>query len=67
MAILPTPENLPFTADLYRMSGKPAALVPGQYGVIYEPAPRYVPWTELMRKGTPISQQQFSVLLYNLN
>jgi len=67
MAIdLPAAERLPFTAEHYRLGSKPAALIPGRCGVVYEPAPRAMPWTELLRRGTPISGQQFNDLLYAL-
>jgi len=65
--IVPKADRLPFTADLYQLGGKPAALIPGRCGVIYDPAPRVVPWTELMRRGTPISREQFTILLSSLD
>ena len=65
MAIkIPTPDRLPRTADHYQLRGKPAALIPGRCGVVYEPAPRAVPWTELLREGKRISSRQFMVLLH---
>ncbi len=67
MAInLPAAERLPFTAEHYRLGSKPAALIPGRYGVVYDPAPRAMPWKELLRRGTPISNEQFTNLLYAL-
>ena len=59
----PPPNRLPRTADHYQWRGKPAALIPGRCGVVYEPTPRTVPWTELMRQGTPISAKQFHILI----
>jgi hypothetical protein len=64
---VPDPERLPFTADHYNFRGKPAALLPGRCGVVYEPAPRIMPWTELMAKGKPISADTFRELLYSLD
>jgi hypothetical protein len=61
---IPSPDRLPRTADHYQLKGKPAALIPGRCGVVYEPAPRVVPWTELLRNGKPISSRQFQALLY---
>ena len=47
MAIeLPAAERLPFTAEHYRLGSKPAALIPGRCGVVYEPSPRARPWKE---------------------
>jgi hypothetical protein len=63
---LPAAERLPFTAEHYRLGSKPAALVPGRYGVVYDPAPRAISWKELLRRGTPISNEQFTNLLYAL-
>lgn len=60
----PAADRLPFTADHYQLGSKPAALIPGRFGVIYEPLPQVVPWTELLRHGTPISARQFQALLY---
>jgi hypothetical protein len=60
---IPPPDRLPCTADHYQLKGKPAALIPGRCGVVYDPAPRMVPWTELLRDGKPISSRQFQVLL----
>ena len=62
---IPEPHRLPCTADHYRYAGKPAALIPGRCGVVYEPDPRIVPWTEMLRLGTPISKKQFDILLYS--
>ena len=59
----PPPNRLPCTADHYLWRGKPAALIPGRCDVVYEPAPRTVPWTELIRQGTPISAKQFHMLI----
>ena len=63
---LPHPEQLPLTADHYQWQGKPPALVPGRYGVVYDPMPRCVPWSELASKGKRISESQFKSLLYTL-
>lgn len=60
----PEADHLPLTANHYQWRGKPAAVVPGRFGVIYEPAPRDIPWSELIQQGTPISAQQFQALLY---
>ena len=60
---VPGPDRLPFTANYYQVGDKPAAVIPGHYGVVYHPEPRAIPWTELIRKGTPISQEQFRMLL----
>jgi len=57
------PERLPFTASHYQWKGKPAALLTGRCGVVYEPEPRTIPWTELQRQGKPISAEQFRMLL----
>lgn len=57
------PERLPYTASHYQWKGKPAALLAGRFGVVYEPAPRTMPWTELQRQGKPISAEQFRILL----
>jgi len=62
---IPEPDRLPFTADHYRFAGKPAALIPGRCGVVYDSVPRVIPWTEMLRLGTPISKQQFDILLYS--
>ena len=62
----PDAEHLPRTADHYQWRGKPAAVVPGRFGVIYEPAPRGMPWSDLIRQGTPISAEQFQALLQAL-
>jgi hypothetical protein len=51
------------TAERYELRGKPAVLIPGRCRVIYEPAPRQVPWTEVIRHGKRISEQQFRMLL----
>lgn len=56
-------ERLPYTAAHYLWKGKPAALLAGRCGVIYEPEPRAIPWTELQRQGKPISAEQFRMLL----
>ncbi len=63
---LPEAQRLPFTAEHYRLGSKPAALIPGYCGVVYDPEPRAMPWKELLRRGTPISGQQFTDLLYAL-
>lgn len=60
---IPPPHRLPRTADHYQWRGKPAALIPGRCGVVYEPTPRLLPWTELIRHGKPISSWQFRMLL----
>ncbi len=66
MAIeIPDPHRLPFTADHYQWRGKPAALIPGRCGVVYEPKPRMLPWSELISEGRRISEQQFKSLLYS--
>jgi hypothetical protein len=57
------PEQLPYTASHYQWKGKPAALIAGRCGVIYEPEPRTIPWTELQRQGKPISAEQFRILI----
>ena len=62
--VIPNPHRLPFTADHYQWRGKPAALIPGRCGVVYEPAPRVMPWSELIAKGKRISEQQFKLLLH---
>ena len=64
---LPAANQLPFTAECYRLGKKPAALIPGRCGVVYEPAPRALPWTELIRRGTPISHEQFTILMHCLD
>ena len=64
---LPSHDRLPRTAEHYQWRGKPAALIPGRCGVVYEPAPRLLPWTELLRQGKPISSRQFEVLLSELD
>jgi len=56
-------ERLPYTASHYQWKGKPAVLLAGRCGVIYEPEPRTIPWTELQRQGKPISAEQFRILL----
>jgi hypothetical protein len=61
--VIPPPDRLPCTADHYLWRGKPAALIPGRCGVIYDETPRLVPWTELLRNGKPISQSRFRMLL----
>ena len=61
---IPNPYRLPFTADHYQWRGKPAALIPGRCGVVYEPAPRLLPWSELVAEGRRISEHQFKSLLY---
>ena len=63
---VPAPDRLPFTADHYQLRGKPAALIPGRFGVVYDPAPRVMPWSELIRLGTPISEEQFHHLVVGL-
>ena len=63
---IPNPYRLPFTADHYQWRGKPAALIPGHCGVVYEPTPRLMPWSELVSGGKRISERQFKVLLYAL-
>ncbi|MGD9264256.1 MAG: hypothetical protein PVJ71_00610 [Lysobacterales bacterium] len=64
MAIkLPTPDRLPSTADHYKWRGKPAVVIPGHCGVVFEPSPRAMPWTELLVQGERISARQFEVLL----
>ena len=63
---IPPPHRLPCTADHYQWRGKPAALIPGRCGVVYDPVPRLVPWTELLRHGKPISLGQFRMLLLEL-
>jgi hypothetical protein len=60
---IPAPDRLPFTADHYQWRGKPAALIPGRCGVVYEPSPRIMPWSELVRSGKRISAHQFRILL----
>lgn len=59
----PAAERLPDTASHYQWKGKPAALLAGRCGIIYEPEPRTIPWTELQRQGKPISAEQFRMLL----
>jgi hypothetical protein len=61
---IPNPYRLPFTADHYQWRGKPAALIPGRCGFVYEPTPRTMPWSELIANGKRISEQQFMSLLY---
>ena len=61
---VPSPDRLPRTANLYTWQGKPAAVIPGRCGVIYDPAPQAVSWTELVRDGTPVSEHQFWTLLH---
>jgi hypothetical protein len=63
---IPDPDKLPLTADHYQYRGKPAAVIPGRCGVVYEPEPRAMPWTELVAGGKPISATQFRNLLYTL-
>lgn len=63
---IPNPYRLPFTADHYQWRGKPAALIPGRWGVVWEPEPRTMPWSELVAHGKRISERQFRVLLYAL-
>ena len=63
---LPDPYRLPITADHYQWQGKPAALVPGRYGVVYDPLPRGLPWSELVTNGKRISEMQFRNLLFDL-
>jgi hypothetical protein len=65
--VAPAADRLPFTAEHYRLGSKPAALIPGRCGVVYDPAPRTVPWTQLIRQGTPISREQFTILLFSLD
>ena len=60
---LPDPDRLPLTADHYQWQGKPAALIPGRYGVVYDPAPRCLPWSKLVTHGKRISETQFKTLL----
>jgi hypothetical protein len=61
-----SPEQLPYTASHYQWKGKPAALIAGRCGVIYDPGPRTIPWTVLQRQGKPISVEQFRILLSSL-
>ena len=63
----PPPNRLPRTANHYQWRGKPAALIPGGRAVVYEPLPRFVPWTRLVRQGTPISERQFQILICSLD
>lgn len=64
MPLMPPPANrLPCTADHYQWRGKPAALIPGRCGVVYDPEPRIVSWTELLRHGKRISSWRFKMLL----
>ena len=60
----PPSERLPLTANLYAWRGRPAAVIPGRYGVVYDPAPRVVSWTLLVRDGTPVSEKQFRTLMF---
>ena len=64
---VPTPDRLPCTADHYQWRGKPAAVIPGRCGIVYEPDPRIVPWTLLVRQGKRISSHQFQLLLCELD
>ena len=64
---IPNPDRLLFTADHYQWRGKPAALIPGKWAIVYEPAPRTIPWTRLVSGGKRISQHQFKMLLYALD
>ena len=64
---LPQADRLPCTADHYQWKGKPVALLPGRFGVVYEPAPRKVPWSEIIRSGTRISARQFELLMYDVS
>jgi hypothetical protein len=63
---IPNPYRLPFSADHYQWRGKPAALIPGRCGVVYEPSPRTMPWSKLAAHGKRISERQFKMLLYAL-
>lgn len=68
MASMPlAAERLPDTTSHYQWKGKPAALLAGRCGVIYEPEPRTIPWTELQRQGKPISAEQFRILLRSMD
>jgi hypothetical protein len=64
--IAANPYRLPFAADHYQLQDKPAALIPGRGGVVFDPSPRTVPWTELLAKGKRISERQFLMLLHAL-
>jgi hypothetical protein len=64
---LPDPEHLPRTVDHYRWQGKPAALIPGRCGIVYDPLPRRMPWTRLIADGKRISEQEFRALLCMLD
>lgn len=63
---LPLPEKLPRTADHYEWHGKPVAIVPGRFGVAYEPGPRAIPWTQVIKQGRRISAEQFWALVSRL-
>lgn len=64
---LPDPNHLPRTADHYEWEGKPVAIIPGRMGVAYEPSPKAIPWTTVIKQGRRISAEQFWVLVSRLD